>query len=187
MSTSDEIRKLAADGLTVSEIAKRLSIRYQHAYNVSKQSGLRHVSSGSRATVVQRKPKLMVADLLAAGFTRAGGWQIVDDILMLDMPTSKEEGVYAFATGDVIQYVGVATTGLKGRLYGYSRPGRGQKTNIRVNGLIRDIIAASSAVELLTAVPDAMDWNGLPVHTPAGLELGIIKKYDLPWNVRSSG
>lgn len=38
MSISDEIRSLASEGVAVAEIARRLGIRYQHAYNVLKQS-----------------------------------------------------------------------------------------------------------------------------------------------------
>jgi cytoplasmic iron level regulating protein YaaA (DUF328/UPF0246 family) len=34
MTVSDEVRKLSAQGLTVAAIAKRLCIRYQHAYAV---------------------------------------------------------------------------------------------------------------------------------------------------------
>lgn len=38
MSVSENIRALAREGLKVSEIASRLGVRYQHAYNVLKQS-----------------------------------------------------------------------------------------------------------------------------------------------------
>lgn len=38
-----------------------------------------------------------------------------------------------------------------------------------------------------TAVPGDLEWNGLPVNLSAGLELGLIQKYALPWNKRSAG
>lgn len=38
MSVSEDIRVLAREGLKVAEIARRLGISYQHAYNVLKQS-----------------------------------------------------------------------------------------------------------------------------------------------------
>ena len=38
MSVSDDVRALAREGLGAAEIARRLGIRYQHAYNVLKQS-----------------------------------------------------------------------------------------------------------------------------------------------------
>ncbi|MDH0370009.1 hypothetical protein [Brucella anthropi] len=34
MSVSEDIRALAREGLATAEIARRLGIRYQHAYNV---------------------------------------------------------------------------------------------------------------------------------------------------------
>ena len=36
MSISEDIRALAREGLATAEIARRLGIRYQHAYNVLK-------------------------------------------------------------------------------------------------------------------------------------------------------
>ena len=36
MSVSEDIRALAREGLATAEIARRLGIRYQHAYNVLK-------------------------------------------------------------------------------------------------------------------------------------------------------
>jgi hypothetical protein len=32
-----------------------------------------------------------------------------------------------------------------------------------------------------------LEWNGLPVHGSARLELGLIKRYALPWNMRNAG
>jgi hypothetical protein len=43
MSISEDIRALAREGLAVAEIARRLGIRYQHAYNVLKQSNTSNV------------------------------------------------------------------------------------------------------------------------------------------------
>ncbi len=45
---------------------------------------------------------------------------------------------------------------------------------------------ATPTVELY-AVPHDHDWNGLPVHGAPGIELGLIKKFKLPWNMRSAG
>lgn len=35
-----------------------------------------------------------------------------------------------------------------------------------------------------TAMPPALAWNGLPVAGDAGLELGLIPTFYLPWNMR---
>ena len=39
MTTSDRARPLAGDGPTTAETARRLGIRYQHAYNILHNSG----------------------------------------------------------------------------------------------------------------------------------------------------
>jgi hypothetical protein len=39
MSVSENIRTLAREGLSTAEIARRLGIRYQHAYNVLRADG----------------------------------------------------------------------------------------------------------------------------------------------------
>lgn len=173
--------------MSVSEIAKRLSIRYQYAYNVLSKSK-DGVPTSKRVEKAQPlpKPALYVTQLQDAGFIHAASWAMNEAGLLLDTAPTKEAGVYAFAISGVVQYVGVATGGLKGRLYGYIRPGRGQQTNIRINKLIRHQLTLRNEVQVLVVSPEASAWNGLPVHASAGLELGLIHAHHLPWNVRSS-
>ena len=111
---------------------------------------------------------------------------VADSNLKLDRKLSSEVGVYAFVKEGIALYVGVATMGLAKRLYSYTKPGKTQLTNVRVNGLIKKVLSTDSSIEIYTAMPNDLEWNGLPVHGSAGLELGIIKKFDLPWNTRSS-
>lgn len=133
------------------------------------------------------KPTLTTEMLLDAGFVHAARWMLDPQLhLTVDEPLPKEVGVYAIAKDGIVVYVGVATGGLKGRLYGYQRPGIGQQTNLRLNAVIKEELATTSDLAILIATPGDMEWNGLPVHGAAGLELGIIKKYSLPWNVRSA-
>jgi hypothetical protein len=98
-----------------------------------------------------------------------------------------EVGVYAFAREDTVLYVGVATMGLAKRLYFYVKPGASQRTSQRLNEMLKKELAAVPHIDVYTAAPPNLEWNGLPVHGSAGLELGLIKKYNLPWNVRSAG
>jgi len=106
--------------------------------------------------------------------------------LVLDQPFPNAVGVYAFAKGDIALYVGVATMGLAKRLYFYGRPGVTQRTSQRLNGIIKSELLAGSVIDIYIAVPPNLEWNGLPVHGSAGLELGLIRKYALPWNLRSA-
>jgi DNA invertase Pin-like site-specific DNA recombinase len=54
MSVSENIRALAREGLSTAEIARRLGIRYQHAYNVLKAGGAPAPSNGDM--VPSRRP-----------------------------------------------------------------------------------------------------------------------------------
>lgn len=189
MTVSNDIRALAAQGIETAEIARRLGIRYQHAYNVLKRSA--SVAESSQApslrSTAKSKPDLAVGELLARGFAMHGRWILGEDSrLSPDLPLPKDVGVYAFARGDTVQYVGVATMGLAKRIYFYGRPGVTQRTSLRVNALIRDELAAGASIDIYLALPPDLEWNGLPVHGSAGLELGIIKKFRLPWNMRSA-
>jgi hypothetical protein len=95
--------------------------------------------------------------------------------------------VYAFAKNRIVLYVGVATMGIAKRLYFYGKPGASQRTSQRLNGILKGELLAVPFIEIYTAVPPDLEWNGLPVHGSAGLELGLIKRYALPWNMRSAG
>ena len=53
--------------------------------------------------------------------------------------------------------------------------------------LIKTVLLTHPYVDVYTATPGNLERNGLPVHGSAGLELGLIRKYALPWNIRSAG
>jgi hypothetical protein len=195
MSVSDNIRALAQDGLSTAEIARRLGIRYQHAYNVLK--GRRATVSISNAPPLShefpvavpapQKPPLVADTLIAGGFTLTGRWVLSSTgNLVLDQPFPEAAGVYAFTKDGIALYVGVATMGLAKRLYFYRRPGVTQRTSQRLNGIIKSELTTVPAIDVYTAIPPDLEWNGLPIHGSAGLELGLIKRYSLPWNMRSS-
>jgi hypothetical protein len=56
-----------------------------------------------------------------------------------------------------------------------------------LNQIIRTHLAAGKAIDIMIAQPPDLEWNGLPVRGCAGLELGLIKKFRLEWNMRSAG
>ncbi|HEY7645115.1 MAG TPA: GIY-YIG nuclease family protein [Hyphomicrobiales bacterium] len=195
MSVADNIRALAREGLGIADIARKLGIRYQHAYNVLKTRGKTQpgdsVVENARARrpdhPIAPKPTLKVDALLGGGFVLSARWVLTDgDHLTLDRPLPKFVGVYAFAKEDVVLYVGVATMGMAKRLYFYGKPGITQRTSLRLNRILRNELLSVPFIDIYTAMPPDLDWNGLPVHGSAGLELGLIKKYALPWNLRSA-
>lgn len=50
-----------------------------------------------------------------------------------------------------------------------------------------DVVAAGTMVEVYIAMPPPLEWNGLPVITSAGLEAGLIKMIQPPWNKMGVG
>jgi len=133
------------------------------------------------------KPPLTVDLLQQAGFERVGCWELTDERKLghkVDLPASA--GVYAFATDGAVQYVGVSAKSLRQRFSFYVKPGITQTTSIRLNEMIRGRIDEGAVVEILTAHPPDFAWNGLKVSGPEGLEAGLIRDFDLPWNKRGS-
>jgi hypothetical protein len=195
MTISHNIRILEREGLSTAEIARRLGIRYQHAYKVLKADGqlvampatTSTTIDSSPRTLARQKPLLTVSELAAGGFTLSSRWVLSSTgDLALDRPLPGVVGVYAFAKGDIVLYVGVATMGLAKRVYFYGRPGVTQRTSLRLNGIIRNELLSVPCIDIYTAVPPDLEWNCLPIHGSAGLELGLIKKFALPWNMRSA-
>lgn len=192
MTISDSIRSLANEGLPTAEIARRLGIRYQHAYNVLKghNGKLASRSDEPRQTIAGSetiKPPLFVADLLTSGFSLVGKWLASPEhALIVDRALPKDVGVYVFAKSDRALYVGVATMGVAKRLRFYGKPGATQRTSIRINAQLLDELRAEPCIDIYAAFPPDQQWNGLPVHGAAGLELGLIKRYALPWNMRGT-
>ena len=187
---SEQIRTLRREGVAIAEIASRLGIRYQHAYKVCRDEEL---SSNREASAREgrsrsriRKPTLTVDALLKGGFVRAGCWSSGEKRLNCpaDLPT--EAGVYAFSINDVVVYVGLASRSLAQRLYLYGNPGASQRTNVRLNAVIRGEIVSGFTVEIYYARPPDLEWNGFKISGAEGLESGLIREFDLPWNMRGT-
>lgn len=196
MTKADKIRELARSGSSVVEIAGILGIRYQHAYDVLSRSGMlpSRIPGGvtskapRRAESPSNKPPLSVETLRSGGFVSAGSWILsVDGRIELERPLPKEVGAYAFVVKGYAVYVGVATRSLATRFRSYLRPGSTQRTSLRLNTIIRDLLEQGGSVEIFVATPPDLEWNGLPIHASAGLELGLIKRFSLEWNSRSAG
>ncbi|WP_207620210.1 GIY-YIG nuclease family protein [Oharaeibacter diazotrophicus] len=192
-TTSDKIRALAHAGYLRTEIAQLLDIRYQHVRKVlvdaGIDAGLQRTVELTRSTDIIEAPAsdrepTPPAVLLEAGFSRVGEWTLDGDRLTLSGRAPAEVGVYAFILDDEVVYVGVTQNGLQVRMEQYRRGHAGQKTNARVNALIREGLAAGHRVSAMTAVPASFDWNGLPVDGAAGLEAGLIRLIQPRWNMR---
>jgi hypothetical protein len=193
LSTSDKIRALARAGYLRTEISKILDIRYQHVRKVLVDAG---VTDGLTRNVDFERPPVavpLVADppeptpgdvLLAAGFRHIGEWRSAGDgEFELTAPTPAEPGVYAFIVDGWVRYVGLTQTGLRTRMGHYRRGHKRQRTSARVKALIAAAIAEGREVKVLVATPEPLAWNGLPVNTAAGLEVGLIRLIRPEWNM----
>lgn len=189
-SISDQIRERARAGVSVADIGRQLGIPYQHAYKVCRDAGL--VPPKARRTDPEprvpskTKPPLSVEALRQGGFTSIGFWLHGEARLTCPNGLPSTAGVYAFSIGKEVVYVGLASRSLSQRIYFYGNPGSSQRTNIRLNALIREALARGEDVEVHFACPPAFEWNNFVVSGPEGLEAGIIQSYYLPWNMRGA-
>jgi hypothetical protein len=187
MTKADQIRALAKDGLRNADIARRLEIRPQHVSNVLRRSSIDRPPSPSPASAKPAgKPPLTVEILVAGGFSRAAQWVVQEDELVLDGSLPKLTGVYAMVQDGVSLYVGVAANSLSHRFRFYVRPGPTQTTSKRVKAELIGQLGAGKIIEIFVACPPTLQWNGLPVNGAAGLEVGLISAYSLPWNKRGA-
>jgi len=76
--------------------------------------------------------------------------------------------------------------GLAKRLRFYAKPGPTQTTSQRLNKLLLELLRAGRSISIYVAQPVPLPWQGLPVSCDAGLELGLIETFHLPWNIRGA-
>jgi hypothetical protein len=191
---SDKIRSLLREGYLRTEVAEFLGVRYQHVRKVAVDAGIDEGLQRGIVVVPKSKPITKVRDdvaievLVDAGFTRLGAWTLDSEgRIALDTPAPRDPGVYAFVVDGLIKYVGVSRAGIRSRMSNYRLGQTGQKTSARVNLIINEHAAAGTLVEVYVAMPPALEWNGLPVITSAGLEAGLIKMIQPPWNKMGVG
>lgn len=134
----------------------------------------------------QGKPPLTVDALLAGGFKKAHHWSAQEGRLEVDVPFASETGVYAFVRDGRALYVGIAASGFRNRLKFYAKPGISQKTSIRINLKLLKECAANARIEIYTVSPPNVSWNGWEIDAAAGLEVALIRRFDLPWNIRGT-
>jgi hypothetical protein len=188
-STADKIRALLREGYLRADVARFLDVRYQHVRGVAVAAGIdgglqRGIEVVAKSKPVPKVPADVAIDvLLDAGFVRLGTW-IADDAggIALDTAAPRDAGVYVFVVDGIIKYIGVSRAGIRSRMSNYRAGQAGQRTSARVNQIINEHIGGGKIVEIYVAHPPAIEWNGLPVVTAAGLEAGLIKMIQPPWN-----
>lgn len=127
--------------------------------------------------------------LSAAGFQHLGDWQLGPDHgphgVGWTFACPLDAGVYAFAVGGQVMYVGSAQRGLRSRLRHYVTASK-LPTAARVRAEIITTLTAKQVVQVYALTPPRLDWNGLPVDLVAGVEEGLIRSLRPAWNRRSN-
>lgn len=186
---SEKIRALLHEGYMRTEVADFLNIRYQHVRKVAVDAGIEGGLQRDLIVVPKSKPipkvraDVAIDVLTDAGFERLGTW-VADGAggIGLDTSAPRDAGVYVFVVDGLIKYIGVSRAGIRSRMSNYRLGQAGQKTSARVNQIINEHVTAGTVVEIYIAMPPALEWNGLPVITAAGLEAALIKMIQPPWN-----
>jgi hypothetical protein len=188
VTTADKIRALLLEGYRRSDVARFLEVRYQHVRGVAVAAGIDGGLQRGIEVVPKSRPvakvrgETAVETLLDADFKLLGTWVVTETGIGLSTPAPKDPGVYAFVVDGLVKYVGLTKMGFHRRMYSYSKPGSTQRTSQRINDIIKEHAGAGAVVEIYLAVPPALEWNGLPINTAAGLEAGLIEMIQPEWN-----
>jgi len=129
-----------------------------------------------------REPLDRLADL---GFEKAGEWLLVASrpSFRLDRHLTARKVLYAFVSGTTVMYVGKSVRSLEQRMTGYQSPGPTQRTNIRVQASITDLLKSGAVLDIWVFVGEQMKYRGFEVSLAAGLEDAIVEALQPPWNV----
>ena len=127
----------------------------------------------------------MISRLKKVGFRRVGRWVMGEKrpAYELDAEKMTYNVLYSFVSGTEILYIDKTTIPLKQRMYQYQRPGPSQRTNIRVNAEISELLNKGSKVDI-HALPDPgdMEYKGFHLNLAAGLEDSLISELKPTWN-----
>lgn len=193
-SKAEKIRALARAGYERTEIAAILNVRYQNVRKVlvdagisdeTKRKSIAEHTPADTANGADAAPVSSWDSLLRAGFLFIGEWVLGNEgAIFLGTAAPVDSGVYAFVVDDMVKYVGLTQRGLRHRFGKFGSRFLRHNTKARVEVLIAETLDSGKRVKVLVATPEPLDWNGLPVHTHAGLEAGLIAAMRPEWNLR---
>lgn len=123
--------------------------------------------------------------LLQIGFEQVGSWRLRDRQLALELTrmSGQRNVLYAFVMDASVLYVGKTTGSLEGRMGGYLRPHASQRTNVRNNQSLLQLLRQGQVVDIYAWADTGMHRIGdFHLNYAAGLEDSIIKTVEPPWN-----
>jgi hypothetical protein len=123
------------------------------------------------------------ASLLKNGFAYGADWTAGDiGDLRLDRAAPDQPGVYVFVENDHVVYIGTTRRRLADRMRDYRLGHAGQLTSSRIKAALLLSLSQGNTLRVLFAAPGMSEWNGLPVELAAGLEAGLLTRFQPPWN-----
>lgn len=127
-----------------------------------------------------------VRRLQKIGFELVGVWQLDDhNKLIIELTNLAEASniLYAFVCEGEVKYIGKTVQPLKKRMYGYQHPGPTQRTNIKNNKRIIDLILVGKVTQVY-ALPDngQLCYGEYKISLAAGLEDSLITEIKPDWN-----
>ena len=176
----------------VAEDINKATANTQYGHWKRKRFAKGSVSTPSSILVeepsVQMRPDRDWSQLLRRGFVYVGDFKMEEDGKpVLDEIPPSLPGVYAIVRDQSVVYIGISNRTLKARMNDYRRGHKGQRTSSRINARLREELTQGVRLRLLCATPETSTWNGLPVNTAAGLELGLISALKPEWNMQGCG
>jgi hypothetical protein len=120
------------------------------------------------------------------GFTKIGDWQLIFGgiCFKFKIKSPQKNFIYSFVIDNQVVYIGKSTQTIYQRMHGYQKPGPTQNTNIRINRLIYENLINGKCVEIYFFQPNIkLDYQGIDIDLPAGLEISFIKYFKPCWNL----
>ena len=128
--------------------------------------------------------------LFNLGFEFAGEWMVDggQPKLILNKYREIKNALYAFITEDDVMYIGKTARTLHERMNGYKKPGPTQKTNIKNNKNILELIKKGIPVRILVLVENEdLKYRGVPIDIASGIEDNLIAMIKPRWNEIGKG
>lgn len=123
--------------------------------------------------------------LQTIGFQKVGKWFLNKNTLdySIDISNKNINFLYAFVVRDEIKYIGKSTQTIYKRFQGYKKPGSSQKTNIKNNLNVKEVLAQDQEVDIYIFLDtELMRYGEFHINLAAGLEDDLIKQINPPWN-----
>ena len=124
--------------------------------------------------------------LTEIGFIKVGTWALSGSGIKFMLTSHHKESkvLYCFVSNGIVFYIGKATQSLISRMKGYQNPGPTQRTNIRVNKNIIQLLEGGLPIDIYVLTDlGLLKYGGFTVSLAGGLEDALIDALKPDWNI----